>query len=517
MFGTTREELEGHRLERIEARGLSADAHLADFKYIPLQAREYFESLLDGYNEDSKTFLYHVLFSAQSGDNMWAPVSKPFFDEFFPKAEKKRMVEDGLMLMKEHRFTKGKSKEWKVSHEVMEKARWLMAADLEAEFVDLKKGTRKGRPLGHKRTNRYGKVQSLLVKQAIDTFGYGYFNRAAVEEHLREREDSVSYAESLGVEDEMPGWLDRPYARLDGDIRCYSVILRQKPQLIEGTTYRYPLAYTVQSTGRLSQRGGGAQSCSREMKAELYRDLEGVPQAVNYDLKSSQAYILRAFLSDAGIDTSWLDTYLAADKQVYADRAGLSVDTWKRVFYALVMGAHLPNSLSHSDGDVKWAFYDEFGVSTKNETLGPESSPVFASAADALKDTREVLQPFSARVKEWHRYLEEEWVPQNAEPNRTGRLVRNALQMKFHWTRAIGDERENVREAKRKLAAFLLQGQEAAFIHRLTTILPDYDVVPISNEHDGIVTLGMVPTEAIERAREAEDMPYAKLEIKDFG
>ena len=62
-----------------------------------------------------------------------------------------------------------------------------------------------------------------------------------------------------------------------------------------------------------------------------------------------------------------------------------------------------------------------------------------------------------------------------------------------------------------------MQGQEAAFIHRLTTILPDYDVVPISNEHDGIVTLGMVPTEAIERAREAEDMPYAKLEIKDFG
>ncbi|PAP79216.1 hypothetical protein B1759_12760 [Rubrivirga sp. SAORIC476] len=447
---------------------------------------------------------------------MWVPVSKPFFDQFFPEADNNSMVEDGILLMKEHQFTRGKSREWKIPPEVMDRARWLMVADLEAEFVDPKTGRKKGRPQKHKTTNEYGKPHPLLVKQAIHTFEYGYFNRAAVEEHLREREDSVSYAESLGVEEEIPGWLERPRARLDGDIRCYSVILRQKPQLVEGTTYRYRLAYSVQSTGRLSQRGGGAQSCSREMKARLYRDLEGVPEVLNYDLKSSQAYILRAFLSDAGIDTSWLDTYLSADKQMYADRAGLTVDTWKAIFYALVMGAHLPNSLYHSDGAVKWGFYDEFGVSTKDEIIGPELSPVFASAADALKDTREVLQPFSARVKEWHRYLEEEWVPQNAEPNRTGRLVRNALQMKFHWTREIGDERENIREAKRKLAAFLLQGKEAAFIHRLTTILPDYGVVPISNEHDGIVTLGVVPPEAIERAREAEDMPYAKLETKDF-
>ena len=78
----------------------------------------------------------------------------------------------------------------------------------------------------------------------------------------------------------------------------------------------------------------------------------------------------------------------------------------------------------------------------------------------------------------------------------------------------LDDEEPSVR--KRRAAAFILQGQEAAYVHRLTALSTDYGFTPISNQHDGLVTIGEVPFEAQEQARGQSGFRYARLEEKSI-
>ncbi len=43
-----------------------------------------------------------------------------------------------------------------------------------------------------------------------------------------------------------------------------------------------------------------------------------------------------------------------------------------------------------------------------------------------------------------------------------------------------------------------------------------YDYKVIQNEHDGLITVGAVPTEAVDKAAEAAGMKYAVLDEKSF-
>jgi hypothetical protein len=62
----------------------------------------------------------------------------------------------------------------------------------------------------------------------------------------------------------------------------------------------------------------------------------------------------------------------------------------------------------------------------------------------------------------------------------------------------------------------MLQGQEAAFIHHLTLLSGKHGFVPISNQHDGLVTLGVVPEEATARAAALSGFQHVHLEEKAF-
>ncbi|WP_427162627.1 hypothetical protein ACQFX9_14390 [Aliinostoc sp. HNIBRCY26] len=75
-------------------------------------------------------------------------------------------------------------------------------------------------------------------------------------------------------------------------------------------------------------------------------------------------------------------------------------------------------------------------------------------------------------------------------------------------------QKESEWKLKSTLAAFVLQGQEAAFIHELTLLSLQYDYQVISNEHDGLVTVGDIPDEAVQKAAEKSGLKYAKLDEK---
>ena len=60
---------------------------------------------------------------------------------------------------------------------------------------------------------------------------------------------------------------------------------------------------------------------------------------------------------------------------------------------------------------------------------------------------------------------------------------------------------------KARLAAFLLQGREAAFTHALTASSDKYGFRVISHEHDGVVVIGTVPEAAVDEAADAARLP----------
>jgi hypothetical protein len=68
------------------------------------------------------------------------------------------------------------------------------------------------------------------------------------------------------------------------------------------------------------------------------------------------------------------------------------------------------------------------------------------------------------------------------------------------------------------LTSFYLQGTEAAFIHYLskTEIQQKYNYEVINNQHDGLVTIGVVAEAAVQEARKALNLPYAFLEEKEI-
>ena len=77
-------------------------------------------------------------------------------------------------------------------------------------------------------------------------------------------------------------------------------------------------------------------------------------------------------------------------------------------------------------------------------------------------------------------------------------------------------EGERADKLARRAAAFILQGQEAAFIHRLTVLGKDNGFVPVNNQHDGIVVIGEIPQSAIDQAASASKLRYATMDKKPF-
>ena len=67
------------------------------------------------------------------------------------------------------------------------------------------------------------------------------------------------------------------------------------------------------------------------------------------------------------------------------------------------------------------------------------------------------------------------------------------------------------------MAAHLLQGREALYIHTLTTLAPKYGFEVISNEHDGLVTIGEIPKAAQAEARRKSGVRRTVLAEKPFG
>lgn len=263
---------------------------------------------------------------------------------------------------------------------------------------------------------------------------------------------------------------------------------------VDGIGYYTP-SYLAQSSGRIGEQGGGLQSCSKAMKEAAFSD---VPRIHNYDLRSSQGYVLLQELQLAGIDDKWLAAHLGPGVfEARSERLGLSKKTYKKCFFAMIMGAsHVWFEQGHI-GAVQHALIDEL----KDVGLARQK---FAEVIVELRPLKEL-------VSKWTSWLLDDPSCPHRKVSKRKEILRNAAGHEM-----VLDRSRPAKEVRREAAAHILQGQEAAFIHHLTIIADQFGYTPVSNQHDGLVTIGEVPEAAQKKAAELSGLSFAFLEEKPF-
>ena len=305
--------------------------------------------------------------------------------------------------------------------------------------------------------------------------------------------------------------------RYHNDRLSQITILNQFPVPINQATtkgdrlFQYQAAYKIQNSGRVTEIGGGFQGVSRMVKHLLLKDIKKI---YNYDLKSSQANILLQELHYAKIKCQWLENYLNDPelKKKYAKEIGIDTDTWKTCFYALVMGAK-----GSKFGAVYKDIYDYFkGDNTQSEKAHKKFIKITKQLIQATKDWRDYLYTTKDRryhyqhnnIKYWKNPLGMKFKQYGIIENQAGEHV--LKNMKPGETTG----RMAKVEVKRKLAAFMLQGQESKFIHHLTILCSQNNIPVYKNEHDGLITGEQIPKSLIARASKRSGLKNPILDIK---
>lgn len=436
----------------------------------------------------------------------YVPLYSKFIEEHFRGADWKALVASGLLLCRPYSRVKRRSNEFRV-------APGRYGEFLEAgphEFpeagltrVDLATGRPSIRRVKSDKTTASRNSFPPLVLAAIDAIGPSPFNPGAIHAHVeRLRARVASHPEgSREAKSALHRYLN--------DRACFDAVFQQGAKPIEGGSivdgpcagelWEYRPAYQVQSTGRIGQKGGGLQSCSRAMKEAAY---VGVPDLVNLDLKSSQARILIVLMEEAGIDPTWLRRYGGhpEGKVAAATYVGIAVGTWKECLYAALMGAHVPTErrAAQSKGAIKKAIMRDVGAEDFDATYGR-----FKGLTAALHD----------ELGRWHEHLVTDYVAEHGR--------RNNVDGKTYLVNGVGAKiavediapRGEPYRRKARLASFLLQGREAAFTHALTASSKEYGFRVISHEHDGVVTVGSVPPEAVEAAAAGARLPLDLVDL----
>ncbi|SLM30820.1 hypothetical protein MTBBW1_2470007 [Desulfamplus magnetovallimortis] len=284
----------------------------------------------------------------------------------------------------------------------------------------------------------------------------------------------------------------------NNDFNALKTILYQKPRYVNKINkthiFEYTAAYRFQISGRLTEIGGGFQNASQPFKELFFKK---IPNIYNYDLSASQAKVLMQEFKATNISCDWLEKYLnnPKGKHIYAKKLNVDVDVWKTCFYALFFGAEIEN----------------YGGTVSN-TLIHYFNGNYQKAKSTIDQFIKLTEDLYLKTKRWRRLLCFRNHPRYSYPYGNYIYWKNALGLRFKQFGIMknsnqlvldGKPTTNKREIKacqRTLSAFILQGQEACFIHHLTNLCNQNDIPVYKNEHDGLITGKTIPKKLINQA-----------------
>ena len=473
---------------------------------------EYLDSLLWWANEDSFKFVAHIvscqLYKYINGEQGYVPVPYKVRKRFCKDAEVASLVKNGIIerLIIEkfsnnyYSIEHGICTSYRVKEDVIEE--FLKLEDMNAsEYmaaakVNLFTGKRCRAINKSKVKDENNNSYPKLIVNAIKCIEKCIFELAPVEAHIKTLKDDMYSAEILDGKDSIE--YQKAKGRYYNDNACLKNALNQNIVEVLPGFYSFIPNYSVAETGRIQTF---MQNASRKMKDAAFSNVENLR---NYDLRSSQAIGLIQQFEIANLDTSWLQNY-KENKQAkynYAAQVGISVDTWKKCLCALLMGGYLPKKFSQ-DSSAKIIEY-----------LIEEAEGDYIKAAEYQSKFVAIVKPLKVEIDKWHNWLLDSYV----------KKIGNYAAGKLYLSNPTGKKiciddlpkGKAIWQRKAKVAAFVLQGQEAAFIHHLTVLSLKYDYKVVQNEHDGVISVGSIPDEAVKQAAQYAGMEYAALEEKAF-
>lgn len=318
-----------------------------------------------------------------------------------------------------------------------------------------------------------------LVESATNAIRTCHYNREALELHLEKCR--LAYLEAMEEGDNSRAQYLKN--RLINDLSIFRELPPHSP---------FRPTYFPQRSGRI---GTPMQNLTGESKAAAYG---GIPNLYNYDLSSSQLRICRYYeFPRHGIECPWLDTFLSGSemRDEYATTIGITSEAFKEAVIGVLMGSRLPSNGSDTRASIFQALRD--GLSEGINSL--------EDIDEMIRSFKDLIAPLKTALNTWHssisKKLEDEGV------------IINAL----HLPLTLDSVNGHLGGSKRgTIAAHILQGTEAKFIHTLTLLSEKYDFQVIGNEHDGLITLGQIPEAAIQKAREITGLDCLELREKPF-
>lgn len=301
------------------------------------------------------------------------------------------------------------------------------------------------------------------------------------------------------------------------DRTCFNSLLDQTIGSLTEDIKIYSPCHRVQMSGRVSHLQGGIQSASREMKAAAF---EEVDQVKNYDLKSSQIVGLIQqfeFANQYGglqLSTKWLEDYRddSEAKVRYAAMIGITEDCWKKCLCALMCYAWLPSNSKSSRAKLEQLGSSDAAKSAILDYLLKEANGNVDLAFEYVIKFHKAVAPFYRELEKWGNWLHDVYSVGKSYLGRSGdRFIKNPTGKTLNVTQLKKEFSRG--DVISKMIAFILQGQEAAFIHELTclSLRPEYNYQVVGNEHDGLITIGSIPPEAVEEASRLSGLQNAVL------
>ncbi len=290
-----------------------------------------------------------------------------------------------------------------------------------------------------------------------------------------------------------------------------SVVSEKKDKVLIGYSSAH---YKLQKTGRITEIGGGFQNADKYLKHILIKDLN----LYNYDLKNSQALFLLEELWYSEIKCLWLKKYLADPKKMknkLAEKIGIPVSVFKNCFYAMIMGAN-----------------PKLDVRVFNKAIQQYIVPgsvyryIYEYCKKDVKRAKTLHRAFlreikalNLAVKRWRDYI---YSSKDLRYNYTHSRVKywkNACDMKYKEFGIVNNELlsfdedrdPNKETCKREIAAFMLQGLEAVFIHNLIIECSEKGIPVYRNEYDGLITGRPIPEKLVDKISKKLNLKFKPL------
>ncbi|MGG6283726.1 hypothetical protein ACQ4M3_19265 [Leptolyngbya sp. AN03gr2] len=459
----------------------------------------------------------------EEGDGVVVPY-ETVFAEFKQTNILKNLVAKGLIVKVKygygyHSHVLNKATEYIPNLDIVETLSQARSQDLAAGQVtqyDLK-----GKAVPYRRRTRKNDKENSnppIVQASINGMQWTIFDK-----HNIDRQFEFYDQHRWIIEMDSAAW-----KRIQGDLRCYEEIMAANAREVPGTNGRlwmYQPSWIGQAfAGRISELGGGLQSCSREMKFAAFGCIPGM---YNYDLKSAHIYFLLQDFEERGLPTEAVWVILNQDKVECAKYVGISVDCFKKCRLSLMFGSSLPTGnqvyvptkkqkgKTDPINEINKLIWDE----SEGKGMSYEERIEWHKAA--IEKLCELLSPFEEALKGWRGLLVEEAL-KNAYRNCKGECCfKNAVGAVFN----LSDDEYRTEEGSlknhallgRRLASFKLQGMESLFINSLAVLGSEHDFTVNHNQHDGLITIGKIPDAAVEEAKRITGIRYATMELKPLS